>query len=183
MNILIAGVGGQGTLLASRVLGNYAILSGLDCKLSEVHGMAQRGGSVVTYVRMGEKIYSPIIDEGGADVLLAFEKLEALRYSPIVKKDGFIIFSMQEIMPMPVVIGAALYPDKIEDKLENGIAVDAMEIAKKAGNVRVANTVMLGVLVKKLNLDYNMAEKALIMSIPEKTVEVNEKAFLMGYNM
>jgi indolepyruvate ferredoxin oxidoreductase beta subunit len=183
MNILIAGVGGQGTLLASRVLGNYALLKGLDCKLSEVHGMAQRGGSVVTYVRMGEKIYSPLIDEGQADILLAFEKLEALRYSGIVKSEGKIIYSSQEILPMPVVTGAAKYPEKIEDKLENAIAINAMEIAESLGNTKVTNTVMLGALVKILNLEYETVLTALKQSIPPKTVEVNEKAFLAGYNI
>lgn len=114
LNILIAGVGGQGTLLASRVLGKYALDSGFDCKLSEVHGMAQRGGSVITYVRISqnadEKIYSPIIDEGGADIVLAFEKLEALRYMPYLKKDGIVLYSSQEILPMPVVTGEREYP-------------------------------------------------------------------------
>ena len=183
MDILIAGVGGQGTLLASRVLGDYALLKGLDCKLSEVHGMAQRGGSVVTFVRMGEKIYSPLIDEGGADVLLAFEKLEALRYSKIVKEDGIILYSTQEILPMPVVIGAAVYPEKIEEKLKNAYGVNAMEIAESIGNTKVTNTIMLGALVKKMNMDYDIALKALIQSIPEKTIQVNEKAFLAGYNI
>lgn len=121
LNILIAGVGGQGTLLASRVLGKYALDSGFDCKLSEVHGMAQRGGSVITYVRISqnadEKIYSPIIDEGGADIVLAFEKLEALRYMPYLKKDGIVLYSSQEILPMPVVTGEREYPRGIESEL------------------------------------------------------------------
>lgn len=181
MNILIAGVGGQGTLLASRVLGEYAMLKNLDCKLSEVHGMAQRGGSVVTYVRVGEKIYSPIIDEGGADILLAFEKLEALRYKDIVKEGGMIIYSTQEIMPMPVVTGAAKYPQNIAESVGN-ICLDAVELAVKAGNIKTANTVMIGALVKKAGMDYSVALAALKNCIPKKLTDVNIKAFEYGYN-
>ena len=180
MNILIVGVGGQGTLLASRVLGKYALEKGHDVKLSEVHGMAQRGGSVMTYVRIGEKIASPLIDEGQADVILAFEKLEALRYVHYLKEGGQVIYSTQEIMPMPVVTGAAQYPQGIEEKLP-GTGVDALTLALQAGNSKAANSVMLGALCKKLGLDRAAFESALLSSIPQKTVEMNHKAFELGF--
>lgn len=185
LNILIAGVGGQGTLLASRVLGKYALDSGLDCKLSEVHGMAQRGGSVITYVRISqntdEKIYSPIIDEGGADIVLAFEKLEALRYMPYLKKDGIVLYSSQEILPMPVVTGEREYPRGIESEL-GGTAVNALDLAVQAGNAKAANSVMLGAFCKVLGLDKEKFSAALLSCIPQKTVELNKKAFESGYN-
>lgn len=130
MNILIAGVGGQGTLLASRILGNYASLQGLDCKLSEVHGMAQRGGSVVTYVKMGEKIFSPLIADGDADIVLAFEKLEAYRWSGSLKKNGCIIVNLQEIMPLPVLIGQAQYPTDIVQYLRKNFETVEIEDRK-----------------------------------------------------
>lgn len=180
MDILIVGVGGQGTLLASRVLGRYALENGYDVKLSEVHGMAQRGGSVMTYVRIGNKIASPIIDEGAADFILAFEKLEALRYAHYLKNGGEVLYSTQEIMPMPVVTGAAEYPQGIESKLK-GTGVDALSLALQAGNSKAANSVMLGALCKKLGFDKQKFEDALLASIPQKTVEMNRKAFALGY--
>ena len=140
MDILIAGVGGQGTLLASRVLGKYAQLKGMDIKLSEVHGMSQRGGSVITFVRIGDDIASPLIEEGGADIILAFEKLEALRYAHYLKDGGFILYSSQEIMPMPVVTGACAYPTDIEERLpKNAKSIDALELAEKAGSPKAAD--------------------------------------------
>ena len=181
MNILIAGVGGQGTLLASRVLGKYAQIKGYDVKLSEVHGMAQRGGSVITFVRMGDKVNSPIIDFGGADVLLAFEKLEALRYAHYLKPDGRTVYSTQEIMPMPVVTGAAEYPTDIESKLRNGASIDAMKFALQAGNAKAANSVMLGFLAKVMGFDYPAMKQALLESVPQKLAAMNEKAFDLGY--
>ncbi len=180
MDILIVGVGGQGTLLASRVLGKYALDKGYDVKLSEVHGMAQRGGSVMTYVRIGQKIASPIIDEGSADFILAFEKLEALRYAHYLKPDGKILYSTQEIMPMPVVAGAAEYPQGIEEKL-TGTGVDALSLALQAGNSKAANSVMLGALCKKLNFEKDAFEAALLSSIPQKTIDMNKAAFELGY--
>lgn len=180
MDILIVGVGGQGTLLASRVLGKYALETGADVKLSEVHGMAQRGGSVMTYVRIGEKIHSPIIDEGGADLILAFEKLEALRYLHYLKKGGEVLYSTQEIMPMPVVTGAAEYPQGIEARLP-GCAVNAFGLAVEAGNARAANSVMLGALCKKMNFDRETFLRALVSSIPQKTADMNIAAFEKGY--
>ena len=180
LDILIVGVGGQGTLLASRVLGKYALENGYDVKLSEVHGMAQRGGSVMTYVRIGENIASPIIDEGCADIILAFEKLEALRYLHYLKPEGEVLYSTQEIMPMPVVTGAAQYPQGIEALLR-GTGVGALALALVAGNAKAANSVMLGALCKKLGLDRAGFEAALLSCIPLKTAEMNKKAFGLGY--
>lgn len=180
LNVLIVGVGGQGTLLASRVLGKYALEEGHDVKLSEVHGMAQRGGSVMTYVRIGEKIASPVIDEGGADLILAFEKLEALRYLHYLKEGGTVLYSTQEIMPMPVVTGAAQYPAGIESVL-GCEGIDALGLALEAGNAKAANAVMLGALCRRLGFDREKFEAALLASIPQKTVEMNKKAFALGY--
>ena len=182
MDILIAGVGGQGTLLASRVLGKYALIKGLDIKLSEVHGMAQRGGSVITFVRMGDKVDSPIIDFGGADVVLAFEKLEALRYAHYLKKEGKTIYSTQEIMPMPVVTGAAEYPTDIEKRLQNPVGIDAMKYALLAGNAKAANSVMIGFLTKTMGFDYEVMKQALSESVPQKLLEMNVKAFEYGFS-
>ncbi len=182
MDILIAGVGGQGTLLASRVLGKYALNNNLDCKLSEVHGMAQRGGSVITFVRMGEKINSPIIDTKGADIIIAFEKLEALRYVHYLKDDGIILYSSQEIMPMPVVTGMAKYPEDIANQLPKAFCVDALTLAESVGNVKCANSVMLGAFTKLMKLNKEDMEKALRESIPEKMLDINIKAFNLGYN-
>ncbi len=182
MDILIAGVGGQGTLLASRVLGNYATNKNLDCKLSEVHGMAQRGGSVVTFVRIGSEISSPIIDVKSADIIIAFEKLEALRYLHYLKDDGRMLYSSQEIMPMPVVSGMAKYPGDIENRLINAVQIDAMNLAKQAGNIKTANSVMIGALTKLMNLSKEDMLQAITDSIPAKLLETNIRAFVLGYN-
>lgn len=185
MNILIAGVGGQGTLLASRVLGNYASIKGYDCKLSEVHGMAQRGGSVVTYVKMGDKVYSPLIADGDADIILAFEKLEAYRWCNALKEDGKIIVNMQEIMPLPVIVGTAKYPDDIMEKLHKDFDVTeikALELAMKCGNAKTVNTVMLGKLTACLNLDLEIMKQAVKASLSEKLRDINIKALEIGYN-
>ena len=153
MNIMIVGVGGQGTLLASRILGAAAQNIGQDVKLSEVHGMSQRGGSVVTYVKYGEKIASPIIEFGGADIILAFEQLEAYRYMPYLKKGGTYITNTQKTDPMPVICGNAKYPENIVDKIKNAgidiISCDALSLAKEAGNVKAVNVVLIGVLAKQ----------------------------------
>ena len=187
IDIFIAGVGGQGTLFASRVLGNYAVLTGMDCKLSEVHGMAQRGGSVVTHVRIGRKIHSPIIAEGTADALLAFEQLEALRNAHMIKKDGFIVTSTQKLPPATVSTGAAVYPDDILDRLsgvtKNFFSADAQKLALEAGGVKAANTVMIGALTKALCLDIEVMRKALELSVPPSAVEVNMKALEAGYSI
>lgn len=186
VNIVIAGVGGQGTLLASRVLGGYAEKMGFDCKLSEVHGMAQRGGSVVTYVKMGEKVYSPVIEQGGGDVLLAFEKIEAGRYFSYIKKGGVIIASTQEIMPMPVITGSEKYPANILQELSakglNVLKADAAGLALRAGSIKSANIVLIGCLTKAANLDKNIMLQAIKDSVPQKTLDINLKAFEYGYN-
>ncbi len=185
LNIFIAGVGGQGTLFASRILGNYARLCGMDCKLSEVHGMAQRGGSVVTHVRAGKKIFSPIIAEGTADALLAFEQLEALRYSYMIKKDGYIITNIQKWLPSSVASGAAVYPadtiDKLKAATKNVYTLDALKLAKDAGTVKAGNTVMVGALTKRLGLDIEIMKNALEMTVPQKAFAVNLNALLSGY--
>lgn len=182
MDILIAGVGGQGTLLASRVLGNYATNKNMDCKLSEVHGMAQRGGSVVTFVRIGENISSPIIDVKSADVVIAFEMLEALRYAHYLKDDGLMLYSAQAIMPMPVVSGMAKYPSDIKERLANSVCINALDLAKIAGNVKTANSVMIGAFTRLMKLDKDEMKKAIADSIPAKMLNINLLAFEMGYD-
>ena len=186
MNIMIVGVGGQGTLLASRILGRVAIDEGYDVKVSEVHGMSQRGGSVVTYVKYGEKVYSPIIDRGEADIILAFELLEAYRALPYLKKGGKMIVNTQSINPMPVITGAAEYPKNLEEKLSDACALtalDALEIAERAGNIKAVNVVLIGVLAKSTDVKYEKWIEALKAAVPEKFIELNLKAFDMGYNL
>ena len=185
-NIMIVGVGGQGTLLASRILGNLVINEGYDVKVSEVHGMSQRGGSVVTYVKYGEKVYSPVIDEGEADIILAFELLEAYRALPYLKKGGKIIVNTQKIDPMPVITGAMQYPENIEDKLSkkvNLVTADALSLAEKAGNIKAVNVVLIGVLAKSTDIAYEKWIDAIKTTVPEKFLEVNLKAFELGYNL
>ena len=184
-NILIVGVGGQGTLLTSRILGKVALNAGFDVKLSEVHGMAQRGGSVVTHVRYGKKVNAPIIEVGQADVVLSFEKLEAGRYAHFLKENGAIIVNTQEIAPMPVVIGAAKYPTDIIDKLQEDnkiITVDALSQAEKLGNIKVLNTFILGLLAQHLQFEQAEWVKAIEETVPEKFVEINIRAFETGYH-
>ena len=186
MNIMIVGVGGQGTLLASRILGKVAIEAGHDVKISEVHGMSQRGGSVVTYVKYGEKIYSPIIDMGEADIILAFEMLEAYRALPYLKKGGKMIANTQQMDPMPVITGAAEYPENIAEKLSAEIdlqAVDALSAAKEAGNIRAVNVVLIGLLAKSTDVAKEIWIDALKSTVPPKFLDVNLKAFDIGYNM
>ncbi len=184
-NIMIVGVGGQGTLLASRILGNTVINEGYDVKVSEVHGMSQRGGSVVTYVKFGDKVYSPIIDKGEADIILAFELLEAYRALPYLKKDGKMIINAQKIDPMPVITGAARYPEDIEDKISseaNAEIIDALARAKQAGNIKAVNVVLIGVMAKNTEIPYENWVKTIKETVPEKFLEVNLKAFELGYN-
>ena len=184
-NIMIVGVGGQGTLLASRILGNAVIGEGYDVKVSEVHGMSQRGGSVVTYVKYGEKVYSPVIDEGEADVILAFELLEAYRALPFLKKGGKIIVNNQKIDPMPVITGAASYPSDIAQKLAtvaDVTVVDALSLAKEAGNIKAVNVALIGVMAKSSEIAYDRWVKTLEETVPAKFLEVNKKAFDLGYS-
>jgi len=185
-SILIVGVGGQGTLLASRILGDVALSSGLDVKVSEVHGMSQRGGSVVTYVKVGEKVYSPIIEKNEADIILCFEKLEALRWIDYAKKDAKIIINDQRIDPMPVITGKAKYPENIIEKIKanykNVIVVPALEIAKKCGNIKAVNVVMIGVMARHSMFEKDIWIKAIEKTVKPQFLEVNINAFEEGYN-
>lgn len=185
LNIMIVGVGGQGTLLTSRIIGNTARNQGFDVKISEVHGMAQRGGSVVTYVRFGDKIAEPVVEKGYADVLIAFEKLEALRYSAFLKKDGVLIVNDCKIEPMTVVTGAESYPENIIEKLKqnyNVHVVNGENIAKDLGNPKVLNSVVLGFAAKFLYFSEEIWLDMLRKTVPPKTIDINEKAFLEGFN-
>lgn len=185
-NIMIVGVGGQGTLLTSRILGGLMIQAGYDVKLSEVHGMAQRGGSVVTFVRYGDKVYEPIVEEGQADILIAFERLEALRYADFLKKDGVLIVNDQRIDPMPVLIGNASYPENIVENLEKEyriIRVDAMNEAKKLGNSKVFNIVVLGSAAQHMEFSKEDWYRVIEKTVPPKTIEINKKAFDAGYTL
>lgn len=184
-NIMIVGVGGQGTLLASRILGNAVIRMGYDVKVSEVHGMSQRGGSVVTYVKYGEKVHSPIIDNGEADIVLAFELLEAYRALPVLKADGRLIVNDQRINPMPVITGAAQYPDGIAEKLSNKVSttvVDALALATEAGSIKAVNVVLIGVMAKSTNIPYEIWIETIRTTVPPKFLDINLKAFELGYN-
>lgn len=187
INILIVGVGGQGTLLASKLMGKIYIDSGYDVKVSEVHGMSQRGGSVVTYVRAGEKVYSPVIDLGEADVMISFEALESARWLPYLKKGGVVISNTAQIDPMPVIMGNAQYPENILGKIaEKGVKVisaDALSLAEQAGSAKAVNIVLLGIAAKTLSLDERECLEAIRATVPQKTIEVNEKAFELGYNL
>ena len=173
-NIMIVGVGGQGSLLASKLLGHLLLSEGYDVKVSEVHGMSQRGGSVVTYVRFGEKVYSPIIDKGEADFIVSFEKLEAARYVEYLRPDGRIVVNTQEIDPMPVII----------EKMEAlGIKVDAMDclsLAEEAGSSKAVNIVLMGRLSKYFDIPVEKWQKAIEECVPAKFVELNHKAFALG---
>ena len=184
-SVMIVGVGGQGTLLASRILGNVVLARGYDVKMSEVHGMAQRGGSVVTYVKYGEKIYSPIVPKGEADIILAFEELEALRWLPFLRKDGKMIANTQQIDPMPVIIGSQEYPEKIIERLgdvcSNLVAVDALKLAMEAGNVKAVNVVLLGVMAKYTDVAEEEWMAAIEKTVPPKFLDINRKAFALGY--
>ena len=185
-SIMIVGVGGQGTLLASRILGNTVINEGYDVKVSEVHGMSQRGGSVVTYVKFGEKVFSPIIDMGEADIILAFEQLEAYRAVPFIKKGGKMIANNQKINPMPVITGAMDYPENIMDKIKADVdlvEVDALSLASAAGNIKAVNVVLIGVMAKSTDIAYEKWIETIKNTVPEKFLDVNLKAFDLGYNL
>lgn len=185
-NIMIVGVGGQGTLLTSRILGGLAILAGYDVKLSEVHGMAQRGGSVVTFVRYGDKVTEPIVEEGQADVIIAFERLEALRYAHFLKKDGALVINDWRIDPMPVVIGAAAYPEGIIESLRKEhkvYTVNATEESKKLGNPRVFNLIVLGVAAQHMDFTKEQWYEVIEHTVPSKTIDINKQAFDVGYHL
>lgn len=183
-NVMIVGVGGQGSLLASKLLGHLLLSEGYDVKVSEVHGMSQRGGSVVTYVRFGEKVYSPIIDKGEADFIVSFEKLEAARYLEYCKPDGRIVVNTQEIDPMPVITGAMEYPADLIAKMEaKGVTVDAMDclsLAQQAGSTKAVNLVLMGRLSKYFDIPEEKWLKAIEECVPAKFVDMNRKAFSLG---
>ncbi|MBR6509304.1 MAG: indolepyruvate oxidoreductase subunit beta [Clostridia bacterium] len=185
-SVMIVGVGGQGSLLASKLLGRLLMDEGHDVKVSEVHGMSQRGGSVVTYVRFGEKVYSPIIAEGEADIIISFEKLEAARYASYLKKDGLIVVNTQQIDPMPVIIGNAEYPENVLDELKdkglNIWALDALALAEQAGSSKAVNIVLMGKAAKQFDIPYERWIKAIENTVAPKFVEMNKKAFDLGYN-
>lgn len=185
-SVMIVGVGGQGSLLASKLLGRLLVDEGYDVKVSEVHGMSQRGGSVVTYIRFGEKVYSPIICEGEADMIISFEKLEAARYAKYLKKGGRIVVNTQEIDPMPVIIGAAEYPNGVLTELtDKGVLLDeldALSLAQQAGSSKAVNIVLMGKAAKYFDIPYDSWCKAIENTVKEKFVEMNKKAFDLGYN-
>ncbi len=182
--IMIVGVGGQGTLLASRILGNVLIDQGFDVKMSEVHGMSQRGGSVVTYVKFGEKVYSPLVDQGEADYILAFERLEAARWISYLKDGCTLIVNDRRISPMPVITGAMPYPDEIVEKLRAKgskiIATDALSLANEAGNAKSVNVVMIGILSALAEFSEDVWQKAIVECVKPKFLELNQKAFSLG---
>ncbi len=185
-NVMIVGVGGQGTLLASRILGNTVISVGYDVKVSEVHGMSQRGGSVVTYVKYGDKVYSPIVGEGEADIILAFEQLEAYRALPFLKKGGKMIVNSQRINPMPVITGAMEYPKNILAELAavaDVTALDALALADEAGSGKAVNVVLMGVMAKHTDIPYEQWVQTVRETVPPKFLEVNLKAFELGYQL
>lgn len=183
-SMMIVGVGGQGTLLASRILGHALLSQGYDVKVSEVHGMSQRGGSVVTYVKYGSQVFSPVVEEGEADVILAFERLEAARALPYLKKGGQLIVNDQRIEPMPVITGAAEYPSDILEKIQatgaNVLAVDGLSLAEQAGSAKAVNVVLIGVLSRVMGLEEAVWHNALKEVVPAKFLEMNKTAFALG---
>jgi len=184
---MIVGVGGQGTLLTSRILGTVGISTGADVKVSEVHGMSQRGGSVVTYVKMGEKVHSPIIERGEADSLLCFEELEALRWIDYAKKEASIIINTQKIDPMPVITGKAKYPENIVEKIKadylNVVTVPALELAEACGSIKAVNVVMIGVLAKRTHIPKETWLDAIRETVKPQFVDLNIEAFKKGYSL
>ncbi len=185
-SVMIVGVGGQGSLLASKLLGNLLTAEGYDVKVSEVHGMSQRGGSVVTYVRFGEKVYSPIITKGEADIIISFEKLEAARYAPFLKKGGKIVTNTRQLDPMPVIIGAAKYPEGVLDELTaKGVSIDALDalsLAEQAGSSKAVNIVLMGKAAKYFDIPYDSWIDAIEKTVKPRFVEMNKKAFELGFN-
>lgn len=185
LNILLVGVGGQGTILASKVLADVAMQCGLDVKMSEIHGMAQRGGSVITHVKLGDEVFSPLVEKGEADVILAFEQLEALRWLEYLRPGGQVIINTQVIEPVPVIIGKAKYPqeivENIKDKNPTASSMNALEIATECGNTKVSNVVMMGMLAKKLSFPKDLWLQSLEKIVPARLLGVNVLAFERGY--
>ena len=186
-SILIVGVGGQGSLLASRIIGNVLLSEGYDVKVSEVHGMSQRGGSVVTYVKYGDKVYSPVIEKGEADIIMSFEMLEAARWLSYLKKGGHLITSTQQLDPMPVITGAAKYPENITEKLSalgaDVISADALSLAEEAGSAKASNVVLIGLIASKMDFPDEVWKSAIKQCVPEKFLELNLKSFELGKNI
>ena len=181
---MVVGVGGQGTLLTSRIIGKTALSKGYDVKLSEVHGMAQRGGSVVTFVRFGEKVFEPVVEEGEVDVLISFERLEAQRYAHFLKPGGVMIVNDTRIDPMTVVIGAASYPEGIIESLKEKhtvYTVDGGKVARELGNSKVLNSVVLGLAARYIGFTEQEWLSVVAATVPQKTVEINTAAFKAGY--
>ena len=185
-NIMIVGVGGQGSLLASKMLGHLLLNRGYDVKVSEVHGMSQRGGSVVTYVRYGDKVFSPVIDKGEADYIVSFELLEAARWLSFLAPDGQIVTNTQQIDPMPVITGAAVYPEdlvkKMQDKGAKVDALDCLSLAEEAGSAKAVNLVLMGRLSHYFDIPEEAWMESLKACVPAKFLEMNKKAFLLGKN-
>ncbi len=183
-NIMIVGVGGQGSLLASKLLGYLLLKNGYDVKVSEVHGMSQRGGSVVTYVRCGEKVYSPIIDKGEADFIVSFEELEAARWLEYLKPGGTIVTNTQQTDPMPVITGAAAYPEGLIDKMRAAgakvDALDALSLAEQAGSAKAVNLVLMGRLSRYFDFPEEDWQEAIRAMVPARFLEMNRKAFELG---
>ena len=184
-NVMIVGVGGQGSLLASKLLGRLLLQKGYDIKVSEVHGMSQRGGSVVTYVRFGDKVYSPVIDKGQADFIVSFEELEAARWTEYLKPGGKIITNTQQIAPMPVIIGAAEYPQDLLEQMKaknlDVDAIDALSLAEAAGSSKAVNIVLMGRFAKYVDIPYERWIAAIEKAVKPKFVEMNKRAFELGY--
>lgn len=186
-NILIAAVGGQGAVLTSRVLGNYANAQGFEIKVSEIHGMSQRGGSVVTHVRFGTEVHSPVIEAGTADVLLAFELLEAARYVPMLRENGLLIVNTQRIAPLPVLTGSVAYPDDLLNKFAvlpiATLALDGLAEAQAVGNVKTVNTILLGAYARRIKSERSPWHQAISESVREAHRDVNLRAFDRGYEL
>ena len=186
-NMMIVGVGGQGSLLASKLIGHVLLHQGHDVKVSEVHGMSQRGGSVVTYVRWGEKVFSPIVDKGEADYIVSFELLEAARYLEYLKPGGQIVTSTMQINPMPVITGAAAYPQDLLGKMRDlGVkadAVDTLTLSQQAGSTKTANIVLMGRLSRYFDFGEEVWQEALAACIAPRFLEMNRKAFALGRNV
>lgn len=185
-SLLIVGVGGQGTLLASRIMGKAMMKQGFDVKVSEVHGMSQRGGSVITYVRYGDKVFSPVIEAGEADVIMAFEQLEAVRYLSFLKPGGSVVTSTQQIDPMPVITGAVQYPDSLIEGIRNKgielVDIDALKLAQEAGSAKAVNVVLIGAAAKLTDIPKETWLEAVKECVPQRFSELNLKAFELGYN-
>ncbi|MBR7081956.1 MAG: indolepyruvate oxidoreductase subunit beta [Oscillospiraceae bacterium] len=186
-NIMIVGVGGQGSLLASKLLGHLLMTAGYDVKVSEVHGMSQRGGSVVTYVRYGDEVCSPVVDKGEADFIVSFELLEAARWLSYLKSGGKLIANNQQIDPMPVITGAAEYPEKLDEKIVaagvDADIFDALRLAESAGSVKAVNLVLMGRLSKYFPFSENDWMRSIEKCVPQKFLELNKKAFALGRDM